>query len=89
MKMKIDDLYSIEIDTYCWTLVYENTRFDDGLGKEITTRNRSYHATLAQALNCYVDQSLKAVPDVSMVIKALGGLEAKIESLVGHIKTRP
>jgi hypothetical protein len=86
MKMKIDEEYYIEIDSFCWTLTFERTKYNDEKGKNITTTNRTYHASLKQALNTYVDVALKPVPDVTMVIKALGEIETKIENLVKQTK---
>lgn len=84
--MKIDEEYYIEIDSLCWTLIYERTKYNEEKGKNITTTNRTYHSSLKQALNTYVDSALKPVPDVTMVIKALGEMETKIENLVKQMK---
>lgn len=86
MRLKIDDEYYIEVDSFCWTLTHERTKYNEEKGKYITTTNRTYYSSLKQALNAYVDFSLKPIPDVAKVINVIDQMETKIENLVKKLK---
>ena len=66
--MVIDEFYSIENDAHQWILKYEcegdiNTK----TGKPSVSKSKWYCVTLRQALNRYLDESLKLATDVRAV----------------------
>ena len=70
--MKLDECYSIENDFYCVMLKYKK------VGNK-KTGWRSYHPTLAQALQKYVDLKLREDLEIESILVAINKLNEKIE----------
>ncbi len=80
--MKLDEFYTVEPDTACWTLTYEKIGdINPKTGKPTITRDASYHANLKQALVKYLDNCLKSSADIQDVKNRITEVEQKIENL--------
>ena len=77
--MKIDDHYTIEHDSTCWTLSYEKIGdINPDTEKPKISKWQTYHISLKQALEAYFDAKLAEGDNVS---------PEGIKSLYGAIKT--
>jgi hypothetical protein len=79
----IDEIYSIERDTYNWILVSaeKKTVEKDGETKEITSKNESFHASIKQCLVKYLDESLKPCGTIPDLLNKIESIEVKIDLL--------
>ena len=58
--MKIDDNFTIEPESNCWTLNYRRENpINEATGKATITTWQTFHMTLKQALDVYFDHKLK------------------------------
>lgn len=89
--IKLDNINYIETDKYNWILVFHTKNKHEigtmlGNGKTVVNEyssNSTYHGTLEQALNTYVDERLKNVEgDLKAVLEALKQIREDIK----HIK---
>lgn len=82
MNIQLDENYSIESDSACWTLTYEKQgAINPKTGKPIISRDASYHANLKQALVKYLDNSLKPSKDAQDVLSRIVEVEKTIEKV--------
>lgn len=80
--MKIDENYTLENDSNQWVLNYRSEgEINPKTNKPITTENKWYCGTLSQALNRYLDESLKPSKDIQQ-LKAVLDLSMKNISLI-------
>lgn len=79
----LDDYYWIEADSFSWNLMYEKVgAINPDTGKPTISRgNPSFHATLAQAIQKYIDENLRDCSDLKAVVKRIKELEASIEKV--------
>ena len=83
--IKLDENYTVEHDTYCWTLKFkkekEVTDEETKQTKVVVSKNESFHASLKDALKKYADQSLKIEGSVFDLISKIKDLEKLIMNL--------
>lgn len=81
-KIVLDDDFHLSKDFSSWNLVYEKKGgVNPTTGKQSVSMNQTYHANLRQALEMYVNQSLKETGSVAELIERLTALETKIEEM--------
>lgn len=83
--IKLDENFTIEHDTFCWTLKFqkENEVPDkkNGGTKKVITKNETYHPSIRSALSKYCDSCLKIDGDASRLIDKINELEGIIQNL--------
>ena len=75
--MRLDENFTVENDTNCWTLYYEKEKKNDK-GELYTSRSQTYHGSMKQALITYCDNALKPCKSVTEVLEAIHSLEKTI-----------
>jgi len=86
--MKIDDYYTLENDSNCWTLSYrEESGFNKKTGRPIVSQRNTYHMTIKQALMRYIDDQLKDCEQLNEIIKRIDDAEKRISE--SGILSRP
>lgn len=78
--IKLDNNYSISGDIYNWTLNFEEERTNKE-GKKYTTTEEWYFPKLSQALNKYINQSLKVSESVEDLINKLNDIEKPCDKI--------
>ena len=83
MAIKLDEFYTVEDDTNCWTLTYKKAtgKTSETTGDPTYTVKPTYHANLRQALSKYLDESLKGSSSLDEVLNRITEVEARIESI--------
>jgi len=81
--IQLDDNYSVESDANNFTLKYEEkfTKEVKGKMKEVTSRDEWHYPKMNQALNRYLQESLKPCSTVFNVIDVLNRVENTILEL--------
>jgi hypothetical protein len=82
--IKLDENYTIKADPYCWVLEATFVKMGtdkEGNPKEITSTEKWYPATFKQALLTYIDEILKEVPEINVILAKLNELEEKFDKL--------
>lgn len=77
----LNDNFSIYPSTDCWTLKQqEEGEINPKTGKPSIKVSNTFHGTLKQALDAFVDKSLKTSLDISMLQEKLQELEDFIKN---------
>jgi hypothetical protein len=85
--MKLDENFTIESDSNCWTLNLRILRpIDEVTGKAPVYEKQTFHASLKQALRAYFDEKLKTTELIPENILKIG--EA-IETVYSQIESLP
>jgi len=81
--IKIDDNYTIEIDSICVYLRYEYVTdlINKKTGKPIITKKHTYHPNIKEALKYYVNDSINYADGILDILKRLDEIEKKILNL--------
>jgi hypothetical protein len=78
----LDDLYTIETDTYNYTLKYKESKgINEETGKEQFSKSESYFPTLKQALLTYMNYALKPSESIDDILVRLDEVEAVINRI--------
>jgi len=80
--MRLDENFTLENDTNCWTLVY--AKISDQLndkGNPIVSRGQTYHGSIKAALISYCDKALKPCESIVETLEKIDILEKKIQDI--------
>lgn len=80
--LKLDDNYSVSMDTYNFTLKSEFKTFDKVKNKEITSKDEWHFPTFQLALQKYLNECIKPLESIKDLQKEL----ERIETLITNIK---
>lgn len=78
--MQLDENYSLEMDTYNFTLKYKNVYFDDKKNKEVTSIDEWHFPNLNGALNKYMNECFKPLQEVKDLFNEL----KRVENLINQ-----
>jgi hypothetical protein len=82
MKLRLDDIFTIESDTYSFMLKQEeNKGINEKSGKPIVMTNYWYFPTMNMCLKRYIQESLKSCNDIDAILSRLQRLEVVIDNL--------
>lgn len=85
--IKIDEIFSIMPDTYCWVLIKEEpTGKKNDKGIEIVSRDRWYCADLEAALKRYRNESCKDAETIEQLQEIIEKSDQKIEKYARQMK---
>jgi hypothetical protein len=82
--IKLDKNYTLISDPYNWILRFEEVKEGkdkEGNLKEIISTKETYHANIKQAIMKYVDESLKNIPELALIIEKLESIEESLNGL--------
>jgi len=78
--IKLDEIFSIVPDTYCWILLKEEpTGKKNDKGIEIVSRDRWYCADIESALKRYRNESCKDAETIEQLLEIIEESNQKIE----------
>lgn len=78
--IKLDKIFSIVPDSYCWVLLKEEpTGKKNDKGIEIVSRDRWYCASIETALKRYLNESCKDAETIEQLQKIIEETNQKIE----------
>lgn len=80
--MELDQNYSLEMDSYNFTLKYKCTYFDDKKNKNVTSTDEWHFPNLKGAINKYLNESFKPCKSIIEFSKELD----RAETLISKIK---
>ena len=78
--MKLDNNFTLENDSNCWTLKYEKEtdRINAKTGKAIIESNQWYFADIKQSLKWYCDKAVKPCNNAEEILLKLADLHRLI-----------
>lgn len=85
--IKIDEIFSIMPDTYCWVLIKEEpTGKKNDKGIEIVSRDRWYCANIESVLKRYRNESCKDAETIEQLQEIIEKSNQKIEKYARQMK---
>lgn len=82
-KLVLDENYSVEMDSYNFTLKYKKSVYDELKKKDVATSNEWHFPTFQSALGKYLNECIRPLES----IQALNAELQRIEKLITTIKT--
>ena len=82
--IKLDKNYTLISDSYNWILRVEKVKEGkdkEGNPKQVTSTKETYHANIKQAIMKYTDESLKNIPELTLIIEKLESIEDSLNGL--------
>ena len=81
--MRLDEHWTVEPDTRCWTLTYKapTGKISEKTGDPTFSTDQTYHANLKQALVVYLDKCLEPSTDIEDVIRRIQEAEDRINQM--------